>query len=81
MGLDRLGRKMHSYRQGELKAKDSFTTRASFLYGLQVLVSYFNTLSIVFNVKLVIYFFFQSWRNISLFGTLHNHIGKFHIKK
>lgn len=57
MGLDRLGRKMHSYRQGELKAKDSFTTRASFLYGLQVLVSYFNTLSIVFNVKLVIYFF------------------------
>lgn len=52
MGLDRLGRKMHSYRQGELKAKDSFTTRASFLYGLQVLVSYFNTLSIVFNVKL-----------------------------
>lgn len=78
MGLDRLGRKMHSYRQGELKAKDSFTTRASFLYGLQVLVSYFNTLSIVFNVT---FFFFQSWRNISLFGTLHNHIGKFHIKK
>lgn len=56
MGLDRLGRKMHSYRQGELKAKDSFTTRASFLYGLQVLVSYFNTLSIVFNVKLFIFF-------------------------
>lgn len=55
MGLDRLGRKMHSYRQGELKAKDSFTTRASFLYGLQVLVSYFNTLSIVFNVT---FFFF-----------------------
>lgn len=59
MGLDRLGRKMHSYRQGELKAKDSFTTRASFLYGLQVLVSYFNTLSIVFNVKLFIYIFFS----------------------